>query len=91
LAYAKRNLDKPLTVSKLAEAAHLSPRQFSRSFRAETAISGQGSREPAPRGRPAVMEQSHHPIEVIAVGKPVLPTATACAAPFCAPSDSRPK
>jgi hypothetical protein len=37
------------------------------------------------------MEQSHHPIEVIAVGKPVLPTAIACAAPFCAPSDSRPK
>jgi transcriptional regulator GlxA family with amidase domain len=36
LAYAKRNLDKPLTISKLAEAAHLSPRQFSRSFRAET-------------------------------------------------------
>ena len=36
LAYAKRNLDKPLTVERLAEAAHLSPRQFSRAFRAET-------------------------------------------------------
>jgi transcriptional regulator GlxA family with amidase domain len=36
LAYAKRNLDTPLTVGQLAEAAHLSPRQFSRAFRAET-------------------------------------------------------
>ena len=36
LAYAKRNLDKRLTVGQLAEAAHLSPRQFSRAFRAET-------------------------------------------------------
>jgi transcriptional regulator GlxA family with amidase domain len=36
LAYAKRNLDKPLTVAQLAAAAHLSPRQFSRAFRAET-------------------------------------------------------
>src|ERR1700733_12486900 len=36
LAYAKRNLDKPLTVRQLAGAAHLSPRQFSRAFRAET-------------------------------------------------------
>jgi transcriptional regulator GlxA family with amidase domain len=37
LAYAKRNLAKPLTVRQLAEAAHLSPRQFSRAFHAETA------------------------------------------------------
>src|SRR5712671_5531388 len=36
LAYAKRNLDQPLTVEQLAEAAHLSPRQFSRVFRTET-------------------------------------------------------
>jgi transcriptional regulator GlxA family with amidase domain len=36
LAYAKRNLHKPLTVAQLAKAAHLSPRQFSRAFRAET-------------------------------------------------------
>src|SRR6185295_6909130 len=36
LAYAKRNLRTPLTVEQLAEAAHLSPRQFSRAFRAET-------------------------------------------------------
>ena len=36
LEYAKRNLDTPLTVRRLAEAAHLSPRQFSRAFSAET-------------------------------------------------------
>ena len=36
LAYAKRNLDAPLTVGQLAEAARLSPRQFTRVFRAET-------------------------------------------------------
>src|SRR5712672_1918516 len=53
LAYAKRNLDKPLRVGQLAAAAHLSPRQFSRAFRAETGQSpGQGCREPAHRGRP---------------------------------------
>jgi transcriptional regulator GlxA family with amidase domain len=36
LAYARENLRSPLTVESLAEAAHLSPRQFSRAFRSET-------------------------------------------------------
>src|SRR5580698_6400894 len=36
LAYAKKNLHTDLSVEQLAEAAHLSPRQFSRAFRAET-------------------------------------------------------
>lgn len=36
LTYAQRHLDTPLTVEQLAEAAHLSPRQFSRAFTAET-------------------------------------------------------
>jgi transcriptional regulator GlxA family with amidase domain len=36
LAYARQNLRSPLTVEILAEAAHLSPRQFSRAFRSET-------------------------------------------------------
>jgi transcriptional regulator GlxA family with amidase domain len=36
LAYAKRNLDRPLTVGQLAAAAHLSPRQFTRAHCAET-------------------------------------------------------
>ncbi len=36
LAYARINLRKPLSVDQLADAANLSPRQFSRAFRAET-------------------------------------------------------
>jgi transcriptional regulator GlxA family with amidase domain len=67
LAYAKRNLDKPLTVGQLAEAAHLSPRQFSRAFHAETGQSPakaiENLRLEAAR---LMMEQSRHPIDVIA-------------------------
>jgi transcriptional regulator GlxA family with amidase domain len=67
LAYAKRNLDKPLTVRQLAGAAHLSPRQFSRAFRAETGQSParavENLRIEAAR---LMMEQSRHPIDVIA-------------------------
>src|SRR5712672_3617075 len=67
LAYAKRNLDKPLNVRQLAEAAHLSPRQFSRAFRAETGRSPakalENLRVEAAR---LMMEQSRHPIDVIA-------------------------
>src|SRR5882724_904868 len=67
LAYAKRNLDKPLTVEQLAEAAHLSPRQFSRAFRAETGQSPakaiENLRVEAAR---LMMEQSRHPIDIIA-------------------------
>ena len=67
LAYAKRNLDKPLTVRQLADAAHLSPRQFSRAFRAETGQSPakavENLRVEAAR---LMMEQSRHPIDVIA-------------------------
>lgn len=36
LSYAKQNLKADLSVEELAEAAHLSPRQFSRVFLAET-------------------------------------------------------
>jgi transcriptional regulator GlxA family with amidase domain len=36
LTYAKRNLRKPLSVDELADAAHLSRRQFTRTFRLET-------------------------------------------------------
>jgi transcriptional regulator GlxA family with amidase domain len=36
LAYARGHLHTPLSVEQLAEAVHLSPRQFSRAFRAET-------------------------------------------------------
>jgi transcriptional regulator GlxA family with amidase domain len=67
LAYAKRNLATPLTVRQLAEAAHLSPRQFSRAFHAETGQSPakavENLRLEAAR---LMMEQSRHPIEAIA-------------------------
>jgi AraC-like DNA-binding protein len=36
LDFARNNLRQPLTVEQLAEAARLSPRQFTRAFRAET-------------------------------------------------------
>jgi transcriptional regulator GlxA family with amidase domain len=67
LAYAKRHLHTALTVAQLAEAAHLSPRQFSRAFRAETGQSPakaiENLRVEAAR---LMMEQGRHPIEVIA-------------------------
>jgi transcriptional regulator GlxA family with amidase domain len=67
LAYAKRSLDKLLTVRQLAEAAHLSPRQFSRAFHAETGQSPakavENLRVEAAR---LMMEQSRHPIDLIA-------------------------
>jgi transcriptional regulator GlxA family with amidase domain len=67
LVYAKRNLDTPLTVPQLAKVAHLSPRQFSRAFRAETGQSPakavENLRLEAAR---LMMEQSRHPIDTIA-------------------------
>jgi transcriptional regulator GlxA family with amidase domain len=56
-----------VTVRQLADAAHLSPRQFSRAFRAETGQSPakavENLRVEAAR---LMMEQSCHPIDVIA-------------------------
>lgn len=67
LTYAKRNLHRPLTVEELAEAARLSPRQFSRVFHAETGQSPakaiENLRVEAAR---VMMERSRHPIDVVA-------------------------
>jgi transcriptional regulator GlxA family with amidase domain len=67
LAYAKRHLDTPLTVGQLAEVAHLSPRQFSRAFRAETGQSPakaiENLRVEAAR---LMMEQSRHSLDLVA-------------------------
>jgi transcriptional regulator GlxA family with amidase domain len=67
LTYAKRNLHTPLSVEQLAEAAHLSPRQFSRAFRNETGQSPakavESLRIEAAR---LMMEQSQHPIDIVA-------------------------
>lgn len=67
LAYARDNLHKPLTVPELADAAHLSPRQFSRAFHAETGQSPakaiENLRVEAARD---LMEHSRHSIDVVA-------------------------
>jgi len=67
LSYAEKNLGSSLTVDKLAEAASLSPRQFSRAFLAET---GQTPAKAVEKLRleaaRLMIEQSHHPIEVVA-------------------------
>ncbi len=67
LAYARSNLRSRLKVEELAKAAHLSPRQFSRAFRAETghtpARAVETLRLEAAR---LMLEQSRHPVEVIA-------------------------
>ncbi|HYD14835.1 MAG TPA: GlxA family transcriptional regulator [Hyphomicrobium sp.] len=67
LDFARQNLREPLSVEQLAEAARLSPRQFSRAFRAET---GQSPAKAVEQLRLEVarlmMEKSGHPIEIVA-------------------------
>jgi transcriptional regulator GlxA family with amidase domain len=67
LDYARSNLRKPLSVEELAEAAHLSPRQFSRAFTAETGQSPakaiENIRVEAAR---FLMEQGRHTIDAVA-------------------------
>jgi transcriptional regulator GlxA family with amidase domain len=67
LAYAKGNLRTPLSVEQLADAAHLSPRQFSRAFRSETGQSPakavENLRVEAAR---LMMEEGRHSIDVVA-------------------------
>ncbi len=67
LAYARRNLHTPLSVEQIADAAHLSPRQFSRSFRAETGQSpAKAVEQLRVEAARLMMEQGHHPIEIVA-------------------------
>jgi len=67
LAHVRENLAGNLSVEALAEAARLSPRQFSRVFREET---GQSPAKAVERLRVEaarlMMETTRHPIEVIA-------------------------
>jgi transcriptional regulator GlxA family with amidase domain len=67
LDYARRNLKAQLSVEELAEAAHLSPRQFSRAFREETGQSPakavENLRLEAAR---LMMEQTRHSADVVA-------------------------
>jgi len=67
LTYARRNLRNPLSVEELADVAHLSPRQFSRAFRAETGCSPAKAVEQLRlEAARLMMEQSRHPIDVVA-------------------------
>jgi transcriptional regulator GlxA family with amidase domain len=67
LDYARKNLQSALSVDELAEAARLSPRQFSRAFHAETGQSPakavENLRVEAAR---LMMEQGRHSMGVIA-------------------------
>jgi transcriptional regulator GlxA family with amidase domain len=67
LIFAKKNLHTALSVEQMAEAAHLSPRQFSRAFRAETGQSPakavENLRLEAAR---LMMEQTRHSVDVVA-------------------------
>ena len=67
LTYARENIQKPLNVDDLANAAHLSLRQFSRTFKTET---GQSPAKAIENIRlemaKNMMEQTQHPLDVIA-------------------------
>jgi transcriptional regulator GlxA family with amidase domain len=67
LDYARKNLSQPLTVEELAETAHLSPRQFSRVFTAETGLSPAKAIENLRLEAARLMiEQSRHPLDTVA-------------------------
>ncbi len=68
LTYAKQNLKSDLTVEELAEAANLSPRQFSRVFHAETGQSPAKAIENLRvESARLMMEAGRHSIDVVAV------------------------
>jgi transcriptional regulator GlxA family with amidase domain len=91
LAYARQNLHEPLSLGKLAEVARLSPRQFTRVFRAETRESPakaiENLRLEAAR---LMLEQGRLSAEEIAraTGSAI---ASGCAVASCAPSDKHRK
>ncbi|UVK95717.1 GlxA family transcriptional regulator [Pseudomonas atacamensis] len=67
LDYARKHLNRPLSVEELAEVVHLSPRQFTRVFTAETGQSPakaiESLRLEAAR---LLIEQSSHSLDVVA-------------------------
>src|SRR5712664_1885995 len=68
LQFARRNLGKPLSVEELANAACLSPRQFSRVFRAETGLSpAKGIENLRLEAARLMLEQGRLPIETVAI------------------------
>lgn len=67
LDYARQHLKRPLGVEELAEVAHLSPRQFSRVFTAETGQSPAKAVESLRLEAARLMiEQSRHSLDTVA-------------------------
>lgn len=67
LTFARRNLTSRLSVEDLAEVAHLSPRQFSRAFQAETGQSPAKAIEHLRlEAARTLMEDSNHSIDIVA-------------------------
>jgi transcriptional regulator GlxA family with amidase domain len=67
LEFARTNLHSELTVENLADVAHLSPRQFTRAFAAETGVSPAKAIEKLRlEAARLLLEDSRHPIENIA-------------------------
>jgi len=67
LSYASRNLRLPLSIHELAREAHLSPRQFTRTFRTETGQSPAKAIENLRvEAAKLMIEQGRHTIEMIA-------------------------
>ncbi len=67
LIHARENLRNPLTVEELAEAAHLSPRQFSRVFREETGQSPAKAVEMLRlEAARTMLEDGRHPMDIVA-------------------------
>ena len=67
LAFARANLHLSLTVEQLAEAASLSPRQFSRAFREETGTSPAKAVERLRiEAAQLLVQDGRHPIEAVA-------------------------
>jgi len=67
LTYARRNLAARLGVGDLADVAHLSPRQFSRAFLAETGQTPAKAVENLRlEGARALLEDTNHAIDVVA-------------------------
>jgi transcriptional regulator GlxA family with amidase domain len=67
LTYARENLHHPLNVEVLANAANLSPRQFSRTFLAETGQSpGKAVEKLRVEAAKDLMIHTIHPMEVVA-------------------------
>lgn len=67
LIFAKSNLEAELSVEQLADAAHLSPRQFSRAFRAETGKSpAKAVEEIRVEAARLMIARGRHSIDVVA-------------------------